>query len=49
MASAVGISETYLNDFLNGRRGLSVVPFSKIEHIVSLKAESAQTSILQER
>ena len=38
MASAVGISETYLNDFLNGRRGLSAIPFSKIQHILSLNA-----------
>ena len=38
MASAVGISETYLNDFLNGRRGLSAIPFSKIEHVLSLNA-----------
>jgi transcriptional regulator with XRE-family HTH domain len=38
MASAVGISESYLNDFLNGRRGMSVEPFAKIEHILSLKA-----------
>jgi transcriptional regulator with XRE-family HTH domain len=38
MASAVGISETYLNDFLNGRRGMSEVPFAKIEHVLSLNA-----------
>ena len=38
MASAVGISETYLNDFLNGRRGMSETPFAKIEHILSLSA-----------
>ena len=38
MASAVGISETYLNDFLNGRRGMSPIPFSKIEHVLSLNA-----------
>jgi transcriptional regulator with XRE-family HTH domain len=39
MASAVGISETYLNDFLSGRRGMSEVPFAKIEHVISLKAD----------
>jgi transcriptional regulator with XRE-family HTH domain len=39
MAAAVGISETYLNDFLNGRRGISEVPFAKIEHVLSLKAD----------
>ena len=38
MAAAVGISETYLNDFLNGRRGMSEVPFAKIEHVLSLSA-----------
>jgi transcriptional regulator with XRE-family HTH domain len=38
MANAVGISETYLNDFLNGRRGMSEVPFVKIEHLLSLNA-----------
>jgi transcriptional regulator with XRE-family HTH domain len=38
MASAVGISETYLNDFLNGRRGMSVQPFAKIEQVLSLNA-----------
>jgi DNA-binding transcriptional regulator YdaS (Cro superfamily) len=38
MASAVGISETYLNDFLNGRRGMSPIPFAKIEHVLSLNA-----------
>ena len=38
MASAVGISETYLNDFLNGRRGMAEVPFAKIEQILSLNA-----------
>jgi transcriptional regulator with XRE-family HTH domain len=38
MASAVGISETYLSDFLNGRRGMSEIPFAKIEHILSLSA-----------
>jgi transcriptional regulator with XRE-family HTH domain len=36
MASAVGISETYLNDFLNSRRGMAEVPFAKIEQILSL-------------
>ena len=34
MASAVGISETYLNDFLNGRRGMPEIPFAKIEHVL---------------
>jgi transcriptional regulator with XRE-family HTH domain len=38
MASVIGISETYLNDFLNGRRGMSEVPFAKIEQILSLNA-----------
>lgn len=38
MASAVGISETYLNDFLNGRRGMSPIAFAKIEQVLSLKA-----------
>src|ERR1700747_986111 len=38
MSSAVGISETYLNDFLNGRRGMSEIPFAKIEHVLSLNA-----------
>jgi transcriptional regulator with XRE-family HTH domain len=38
MASAVGISETYLNDFLNARRGMSVQPFAKIEQVLSLNA-----------
>ena len=38
MAVAVGISETYLNDFINGRRGMSEVPSDKIEHILSLNA-----------
>ena len=38
MASAVGISETYLADFLNGRRGMSPIPFAKIEQILSLNA-----------
>ena len=38
MASAVGMSETYLNDFLNARRGLSETPFAKIEHVLSLSA-----------
>jgi transcriptional regulator with XRE-family HTH domain len=38
MAAAVGISETYLNDFLNGRRGMSVQPFAKIEQVLSLNA-----------
>jgi transcriptional regulator with XRE-family HTH domain len=38
IASAVGISETYLNDFLNGRRGMSEIPFAKIEHVLSLNA-----------
>jgi len=38
MASAVGISETYLSDFLNGRRGISEVPFAKIEQVLSLTA-----------
>jgi transcriptional regulator with XRE-family HTH domain len=38
MASAVGISETYLNDFLNGRRGMSEIPFAEIEHLLSLNA-----------
>jgi transcriptional regulator with XRE-family HTH domain len=39
MAAVVGISETYLNDFLNGRRGMSVEPFAKIEQVLSLKAD----------
>lgn len=39
MAAAVGISETYLNDFLNGRRGMSEVPFAKIEQVLSLNAQ----------
>jgi transcriptional regulator with XRE-family HTH domain len=39
MASAVGISETYLNDFLNGRRGMSPIPFAKIEQVLSLKTD----------
>ena|ERR1700747_2969124 len=38
MANAVGISETYLCDFLNGRRGMAVEPFAKIEQILSLNA-----------
>jgi transcriptional regulator with XRE-family HTH domain len=38
MASAVGISETYLSDFLNGRRGMTEVPFAKIEQVLSLSA-----------
>jgi transcriptional regulator with XRE-family HTH domain len=38
MASAVGISETYMNDFLNGRRGMSEIPFAKIEQVLSLSA-----------
>jgi hypothetical protein len=38
LAYAVGISETYLNDFLNGRRGMSEVPFAKIEQVLSLNA-----------
>ena len=38
MASAVGISETYLSDFLNGRRGMSEVPFAKIEQVLSVNA-----------
>jgi hypothetical protein len=38
MATAVGISETYLNDFLNGRRGMSPIPFAKIEHVLSVSA-----------
>lgn len=38
LAAAVGISETYLNDFLNGRRGMSEIPFAKIEHVLSLNA-----------
>jgi transcriptional regulator with XRE-family HTH domain len=38
MATAVGISETYLNDFLNGRRGMSEVAFAKIEHVLALSA-----------
>jgi transcriptional regulator with XRE-family HTH domain len=38
MAAAVGISETYLSDFLNGRRGMSEVPFAKIEQVLSLTA-----------
>ena len=38
MASAVGISETYLSDFLNGRRNMSPIPFAKIEHVLSLNA-----------
>jgi transcriptional regulator with XRE-family HTH domain len=38
MATAVGISETYLYDFLNGRRGMSPIAFSKIEQILSLSA-----------
>jgi DNA-binding transcriptional regulator YdaS (Cro superfamily) len=39
MAAAVGISETYLNDFLNGRRGMSPIPFAKIEQVLSLNAQ----------
>ena len=39
MATAVGISETYLNDFLNGRRGMSPIWFTKIEHVLSLKTD----------
>jgi transcriptional regulator with XRE-family HTH domain len=39
MAAAVGISETYLNDFLNGRRGLTEIPFAKIEQVLSLNAQ----------
>jgi len=38
MAAAVGISETYLADFLNGRRGMSEIPFAKIEQVLSLNA-----------
>src|ERR1700748_3408690 len=38
MASAVGISETYLSDFLNGRRGMPEVPFAKIEQVLSVNA-----------
>ena len=38
MASAVGISETYLSYFLNGRRGMSEVPFAKIEQVLSVNA-----------
>ena len=38
MATAVGISETYMNDFLNGRRGMSPIPFAKIEQVLSLSA-----------
>jgi transcriptional regulator with XRE-family HTH domain len=38
MANAVGISETYLCDFLNGRRGMAVESFAKIEQILSLNA-----------
>ena len=38
MAAAVGISETYINDFLNGRRGMSEIPFAKIEQVLSLNA-----------
>jgi transcriptional regulator with XRE-family HTH domain len=47
MSAAVGISETYLNDFLNGRRGLSAVPFSKIEHVLSLKADQRKLQFYQ--
>jgi transcriptional regulator with XRE-family HTH domain len=38
MAAAVGISETYLSDFLNGRRNMSPIPFAKIEHVLSLSS-----------
>jgi transcriptional regulator with XRE-family HTH domain len=38
MASAVGISESYLNDLLNGPRVMSEIPFAKIEHVLSLNA-----------
>jgi hypothetical protein len=47
MSSAVGISETYLNDFLNGRRGMSEVPFAKIEHVLSLKADQRKLQFYQ--
>jgi transcriptional regulator with XRE-family HTH domain len=44
MAAAVDISETYLNDFLNGRRGMSEVPFAKIEQILSVTGRKGNCS-----
>ena len=38
LAYAVAISETHLNDFLNGRGNMSPIPFAKIEHVLSLNA-----------
>jgi transcriptional regulator with XRE-family HTH domain len=38
MATAIGVSESQLADFLSARRGLSDLTFSKLEHVLSLNA-----------
>jgi transcriptional regulator with XRE-family HTH domain len=38
MSAVIGVSESHLADFLSGRRGLSDITFSKIEHVLSLNA-----------
>jgi transcriptional regulator with XRE-family HTH domain len=38
MSAVIGVSESHLADFLSGRRGLSNITFSKLEHVLSLGA-----------
>jgi transcriptional regulator with XRE-family HTH domain len=38
ISAVIGVSQSHLADFLSGRRGLSDITFSKIEHVLSLNA-----------
>jgi hypothetical protein len=42
MATAVGVSETHLGDYLNSSRGLSETTYAKIEHILCLPADQRE-------